>query len=119
MWYENPGNPGDGRVWKKHVIGELPQAFEAIAADVNGDGHLDVVASAWGTKETGRVVWYENPGDPRKVPWKMHILKVNWSRVDHVIAADFNGDKRLDIAAVAEGGSNELRWWRNEGRAKK
>lgn len=119
VWYENVGKPGDGTVWKKHVIGELPQAFEAIAADVNGDGHLDVVASAWGTKETGRVVWFENPGDPRKVPWKMHILKVNWSRANQVLAADFNGDKRLDIAAVAEGGSNELRWWRNEGRPKK
>ena len=31
-----------------------------------------------------------------------------------VIAADINGNGRLDIA-VAERGGNELRWWRNEG----
>jgi hypothetical protein len=119
VWYENVGKPGDGTVWKKHVIGALPQAFEALAADINGDGHLDVVATAWGEKPGGRVVWFENPGDPRKVPWKMHVLKDNWPRANQVIVADFNGDKRLDIAAVAERGSNELRWWRNEGRAKK
>ena len=29
--------------------------------------------------------------------------------------ADLDGDGRLDIAAVAERGSNEFRWWRNEG----
>ena len=33
--------------------------------------------------------------------------------------ADFNGDGRPDIAACAEHGSYELRWWRNDGRAVK
>jgi len=118
VWYENVGKPGDGTVWKKHVIGELPQAFEAIAADINGDGHPDVIATAWGTQATGRVVWFENPGDQQVVPWKMQAVKEKWPRANQVIAADFNGDKRLDIAACAEHGSNELRWWRNEGRQK-
>jgi antibiotic biosynthesis monooxygenase (ABM) superfamily enzyme len=118
VWYENVGKPGDGTRWKKHVIcNDFPVAFEAIAADVNGDGHLDVIATAWGPR--GRVVWFENPGDPRKVPWKMRVLKENWSNANQVIAADLGGHKRIDIAAVAERGANEFRWWRNEGRAAK
>jgi hypothetical protein len=32
-----------------------------------------------------------------------------------VITADLDGDGRLDIIAAAERGSNEVRWWRNEG----
>jgi hypothetical protein len=32
-----------------------------------------------------------------------------------VLLADLNGDGRLDIVACAERGSQELRWWRNEG----
>jgi antibiotic biosynthesis monooxygenase (ABM) superfamily enzyme len=119
VWYENVGKPGDGTTWKKHVIGTLPQAFEAIAVDLNGDSHLDVAATAWNEKPGGRVVWFENPGDPRKVPWKMHVLKENWPRANQIIAADLNGDKRPDLAAVAERGANEFRWWRNEGRADK
>ena len=45
----------------------------------------------------------------------MQILKDNWARANMVIVADLDGDGRLDVAACAERGSNELRWWRNEG----
>jgi hypothetical protein len=118
VWYENVGKPGDGTRWKKHVIGDnFQSAFEAIAADVNGDGRLDVIATAWGPG--GRVMWLENPGDPRKAPWTMHVLKENWSNANQVIAADLAGANRLDIAAVAERGANEFRWWCNEGKGKK
>jgi hypothetical protein len=113
VWYENVGMPGRGTEWKKHVIGELEEAFEAIAVDLNGDGHLDVVATAWGGK--GCLVWFENPGDPRKVPWKKHVLKKTWVNANQVIAADLNGDGRPDLIATAERGANELRWWRNDG----
>jgi hypothetical protein len=115
-WYENVG--GKGLKWKKHKIGALPYAFEAFAADLNGDGHIDVVATAWAKGD--RVVWFENPGD-RRGKWTMHVLKKNWGAANQVIVADLNGDKRPDIAATADDGSrrvagaNELRWWRNEG----
>ena len=114
-WYENVGKPGKGTAWKKHVIGELPYAFEAIAADLDGDGKPDVIATAWGSP--GQVVWFANPGG--KGPWKKHVLKGRWPNANQVIAADLNGDGKPDLAAVAERGSNELRWWRNEGRPKK
>jgi hypothetical protein len=113
VWYENVGKPGKGTEWKKHVIGQLDGAFEAVAADINGDGHLDIVATGYGS---GKVVWFENPGDPRKTPWKMHVVKVNWRTVNQVLVADLDGDGRPDIIAVAERGANELRWWRNEGK---
>jgi hypothetical protein len=116
VWYENVGKPGKGTRWKKHVIGELENAFEAVAGDLNGDGKPDVVATSWDAK--GQVVWFENNGDP-KGHWTKHVLKSNWPRANQVILADLAGGKRLDIAATAERGANELRWWRNLGRAKR
>jgi hypothetical protein len=116
VWYENVGKPGKGTKWKKHVIGQLDHAFEAVAGDINGDGKVDVVATAWGGK--GQVVWFENPGDP-KGRWIKHVVKDGWPRANQVILADLDGDKRLDIAATAERGANELRWWRNLGRRKR
>lgn len=110
-WYENVGRPGLGAEWKKHAIaGEFPQGFEAVAGDLDGDGDQDVVATAWG--EEGQLAWFENSGDP-KAPWKRHAIKQNWPRAVTVILADLDNDGRLDIAACAERGANELRWWRN------
>lgn len=112
VWYENDGNPTVGP-WKKHIIcAYFPHAFEAIAADLDNDGHIEVVATAWDL--TGRVALFKHRGDPRG-PWDMQILKDGWLRADQVIVADLNGDGRLDIVVAAERGSNELRWWRNEG----
>jgi hypothetical protein len=120
-WYENVGKPGTGLQWKRHTVGGLPYAFEAFAADLDGDGDVDVVATAWSKGD--RVVWFENHGDPR-AQWTMHVVKNNWNAANQVIVADLDGDQRPDIAATADNGSaridhkgaNELRWWRNEGR---
>jgi hypothetical protein len=113
VWYENVGHPGRGETWKKHAVGPLPFAFETVAADLDGDRDIDIVATAWGG--VGQIVWFENTGDP-KAGWKLHILKDKWPRANQPIVADLDGDKRPDIAATAEAGSNELRWWRNVGK---
>jgi hypothetical protein len=112
-WYENSRRPGAGP-WKRHVVRELYEgAFEAVGADLDGDRDVDIVATGWGSP--GRIAWFENPGDTNG-PWTMHMLKDNGKRANQVIVADLDGDHRLDIAAVAERGTLEFRWWRNEGR---
>jgi hypothetical protein len=112
VWYENDGNP-EGHGWKKHMICDsFPNAFEAVAADLDGDGQMEVVASAW--EKDGRVAVFKHHGDPRG-PWSMQMLKENWPMANQVLTADLTGNGRLDIIASAERGSNELRWWRNEG----
>ena len=112
-WYENDGSPTKGN-WKKHIISpRFEDAFEAIAGDLDGDGDMDIAATSW--RNPGRVAWFENHGNP-KGKWTRHLLKNNWRSANQVIIADLNGDGRLDIAACAEHGSYEFRWWRNEGR---
>ena len=119
-WFENVGQPGKGLEWSRHKIGALLFAFEAFAADLDGDGDVDVAATAWAKGD--RVVWFENRGDPRD-QWTMHVVKEKWNAANQVIVADLDGDKRPDIAATADSGSSrvvgaqELRWWRNEGRS--
>ena len=118
-WYEQAQDPADPNGWVRHTIGKLPAAFEAVAADLDGDGDLDVAATAW-QKGHGKVVWFENHGNPRG-KWTQHLLKNNWDSANQLVVADLNGDGRLDIVAVADDGyqsnaiTNELRWWRNEG----
>jgi hypothetical protein len=61
------------------------------------------------------VVWFRNGG---KGAWERHVLKGRWVNANSVIAADLDRDGRLDIAATAERGSNEFRWWQNRGRGR-
>ena len=113
VWYENSGQPTSSR-WKKHLIAaQFDDAFEAVAGDLDSDGDVDVVATSW--RNPGSIAWLENHGDPKGC-WTKHTLKTNWRSANQVIIADLNGDGRPDIAACAEHGSYELRWWRNEGR---
>jgi hypothetical protein len=111
-WYESDGHPADGP-WRRHMICDhLPQAFEAFAADLDGDGNMEVVVSAWG--DHGGLYLFEHDGDPRG-PWRKRVLKDSWRRANQVIVADLNGDGRLDILAEAERGANDMRWWENGG----
>ncbi len=111
LWYENTADRN--ALWPTHVVADgFSDSFEAIAHDMDGDGDMDVVATSWRTP--GRVVWFENGGDP-KGTWTMHPLKSDWRSANQVIVADFDGNGKPDIAAIAEHGSYELRWWRNEG----
>lgn len=112
VWYENEDISEFGP-WKKHVIAEgVPNVFEVIAGDIDGDGQIEVVATGWFAK--GRLVVFKHDGNPRG-SWRMQVLKEGWLNSNQVILADLNGDGKLDIVACAEVGSNELRWWRNEG----
>ena len=67
VWYENDGSP-ERDLWKKHVICEsFANAFEAIAADLAGDGQMEEVTTAWG-EDTGCIAVFKHHGDPRGGP---------------------------------------------------
>ncbi len=91
-WYEGPNFK------KRHFIGEVLAVdeyfddFATIPMDVNGDGHTDFITGGW-WGDTVR--WRENPGDPEK-KWPEHVI-AECGNVEAVIAADVDGDGRLEI----------------------
>ena len=68
-WYENDGTPFTDN-WKFHRINGVlvGGAREASAGDIDGDGDLDVAVTAY---DSGRIMWFENNGDPKKI-WTYH-----------------------------------------------
>lgn len=100
-WFENPKHHGGDPVkdvWTRHDIGPGYEQMAIAAADLNGDGRLDVLmAPMYGT---GGLVWFEAPRDPRHGAWARHVIDptIQFVHQGSLQAADFNGDGRPDIA---------------------
>ncbi len=108
-WWRNDG--GDPIVWTKQVISfPVFNACVAQAADIDGDGILDVTASA---QLSGQLSWWHNDGgDP--ISWtesQVATLRRVWPLF--VVDLDNDGDNDI-IAGSSHNGSNEVKWYRND-----
>lgn len=95
--------------WRRHVVdsGKPWRAIFVTAADIDGDGHKDIIAGGW---------WYRNP-DKAAQRWERHTI----GRTARNMAAvyDFDRDGDLDVLST-EGRDSEPNadfvWARNDGR---
>lgn len=106
-------------VFEEQEIGQLvagPAHLEI--ADMNGDGHWDVLVSAMGSvlpsnEKTGQVVVLVNDGANH---FTNRVLLENVARVTYVAAADFNKDGLPDLVVGQFGYvEGEIRWMENLG----
>ena len=80
--------------WGKITIDDaLSHAYELDVADINDDGHLDIIASG---NAANVVRWYEAP------TWTKHNIDVNLYSAGDVLAYDIDGDDTLDVLAGSE-----------------
>jgi hypothetical protein len=83
-----------GAPLRQHTIATgLKGGYQVVAADVNHDGRIDLIAVASGQTE---LVWYENPG------WQRHVIARN---MQHMINAAYWNDR----IALASGFANEAK----------
>lgn len=86
------------------------RAEEADAADLDGDGDVDVL-SASSFDDT--IAWYENLG--AGAFGARQVISASVDQAESVQAADLDGDGMLDVLAAAGGTDDELSWFRNLG----
>lgn len=100
------------------VGGEVRAPAHVAAADMDGDGDLDLLVAKMGqimpnNDRIGAVVVMENDGDEK---FTNRVLLENTARVTDIEAGDFDGDGDLDLAVGQFGyDDGEMRWMENLG----
>lgn len=106
-WLENPGDP-DAAPWTAHPIAEGIPAKEASAADLNGDGYIDVAfgspEAAFGGRDLIAVVTGFRGG-----AW-VGPFTYNYPSFTSVETGDVNGDGPPDLITSSYNG-NRVDWW--------
>ncbi|MGK0189248.1 MAG: hypothetical protein ACI9R3_005065 [Verrucomicrobiales bacterium] len=104
QWFENSGE----LKFQERRVGKLPGACGSDSADMDGDGDLDLIATAfmplsspaeWISQQLASIVWFENPGATiaASAVWKTHIVERHGASHPTVAAADCDGDGMVDI----------------------
>ena len=81
--WEIPADPT--QPWPKRVLADIAYGEEFLAADIDGDGLLDIVAGSW---------WLRNMGDGTFTPYR---IAPEGFKVARMGLADITGDGRLDV----------------------
>jgi hypothetical protein len=107
-WWRNDG--GNPIQWTKEVIDDnYGGAIYLCAEDINGDGHLDIIATA---AIAHQVCWWSNSGGV-PIQWTKHLIVSNYTEAHGIIAIDLDKDQKMDILSTAAA-LNKITWWKNE-----
>jgi hypothetical protein len=108
-WYENRG--GAPPTFTGHVITtNADDASSVYAADVDGDGDLDVLSSSW---NDNKIAWYENSGGASPT-FTSHVITTSADSAVSVYAVDLDDDGDLDVLS-ASWNDNNIAWYENDG----
>ncbi len=108
-WYRNEG--GSPVSWTSFVVASGLGCAEAVAAaDIDGDGHLDVVSASY---FDSRIAWYKNGGGASPT-WTTYDISTTANGAMSVFVADIDGDGKLDTLSAAEL-ADKVTWYKNGG----
>jgi hypothetical protein len=111
-WWENSSPTGDGTVWTEHTVSSVfDGAISVVAADVDGDGDVDVLGAAW---YAGEITWWENasPSGDGSV-WNEYVIDATLVEPSDVFAADIDGDGDIDVVGSSHG-AEQVTWYEND-----
>ncbi|MCG8458461.1 MAG: FG-GAP-like repeat-containing protein [Holophagales bacterium] len=108
-WWENTA--GDASAWSERLVADpFNQTLSVVAADLDHDGDLDILASADTDDE---VAWWENTAGDASA-WAKTSIQSAWDGAFDVWAADLDRDGDLDVLAASQS-EDRISFWRNDG----
>jgi len=115
--YANPGPEKSRQPWPQVTVGEVQHVEEAIFADLDGDGRLEVVSGTEGKTRT--LFWHRAPTDDRLNParWTTQAFPAATGTQMWMQAAalDLDGRHGQDLLLASKGPGAAVGWLRNPG----
>ncbi len=109
VWYNEGGSPPG---WTQQTVdATFPGASGVHAADIDGDGDLDIVAAA--EHPGNKLAWWRNDGGA-PIAWSRQLLDNYFPVSCSITTADINEDGRPDVLATSWSLA-DVTWWRNDG----
>lgn len=105
----NPPGASERIVGSEHVVTATATGVQSIyAADVDGDGDMDLLSAALNIDE---IAWYENNGNES---FTKRVITTLADGAQTVVAGDIDGDGDVDVASASRTDSRIL-WFENNG----
>jgi hypothetical protein len=104
-------NDGQQKFRSRYVADRIARVADTRAADLDGDGDLDISVAGFGYDD-GETSWLENQGG---WTFRQHVLQ-RLSGPINAIPADINGDKLPDIVALVSQEWEEIWAFINDGK---
>jgi VCBS repeat-containing protein len=99
-----------GRQFTQHVIStNANQARSVYAADVDGDGIVDVLSAS---RQDDKIAWYKNDGAGNF--GAQQVITTNAESTHGVFAIDMDGDADMDVLSASRD-DNKIAWYENDG----
>jgi len=89
------------------INSEADGASDVTAADLDGDGDVDVISAS---QADGTIAWYENDGNQG---FTTHVISSTETGASSIATGDVDGDGDLDIVTAAAT-TNTVSWYENQ-----
>lgn len=106
-WYRNADGKGDFGP-RQFISADADGAHSIIAADVDGDGDIDLLSASY---LDNKIAWYENTDGPGLFG-AQRVISTAASAARSVFAVDLDGDADVDVLS-ASSSDNKIAWYEN------
>lgn len=114
--YINPGNDIVQRQWPSVIVGQTPSVEDAVFADLDDDGNMDVVSCTEGNHRRLYVHWAPNKADYLdSSKWVTQSIPAAENLMEWMFAVPMqvDGNVGMDIIAGSKGKGAKIGWFQS------